>query len=201
MLMKIAILGGSFDPPHLGHILIASQVKELLGMDQVWLMPAYQHPFHKQLSDTTHRLTMTKLLETDAIKVSDFEIQHNKESYTIDTLHALSKLHPEDTFYWIMGSDQLQSFQKYKDWKGVIDNYHLIIFPREWILPFFKEKVMDALALQTIPENVIVLQNDDLVLTNVSSTLIRKRIKDGLSIDYLVPERVKEHIKKNKLYQ
>lgn len=198
--MKIAILGGSFDPPHLGHIFIASQVKELLKLDEVWLMPAHDHPFDKQLSSVEMRFAMTKLLENRDLKVSDFEIKRNKESFTIDTLKTLEKENPDDKFYWIFGSDQLDSFQKYKDWKSLAKNHNLIFFPREWILPQFEERVKHALELQSIPSNVIVLHDKNLVLTNISSTGIRKRVKAGLSIDLFVTKEVEEYIKKNNLY-
>ena len=199
--MNIAILGGSFDPPHVGHYLIAQQVRDLLHMDQVWLMPAFQHPFQKKLSLTGHRLAMTKLLENETIKASDFEIKHNKTSYTIDTLKALEEQYPNDTFYWVTGSDQLESFQKYKDWRQIVAKHNLIIFPREWILPFFEDRVKEKLQLQSIPKNVIVLQNDELLLTNISSTGIRRRVQNSLPITYLVPAQVETYIQKKKLYK
>jgi nicotinate-nucleotide adenylyltransferase len=203
--MKIAILGGSFDPPHLGHILIATQVKEFLQMDKVWLMPLFQKDlqdkmFHKRLSEVDHRLAMAKLLENDFIKVSDYEIKHNQTSYSIDTLEALAKLHPQDEFYWITGSDQLDGFQKYHRWQDLIHNQNLIIFPREHMLWHLEEKVKETMNLQTIPENVTVLDNKKLVLTNVSSSLIRQRVRESLSIRYLVPDEVEQYIKENNLY-
>lgn len=204
--MKIAILGGSFDPPHIGHILIAEQVKEILGMDEIWLMPLFQKAkqdkiFHKQLSLVEHRLEMTKLLENDFIKISDFEIVYNQTSYSLNTLEELQKLHPKDTFYWILGSDQLNDFQKYYKWKELVQTKNLIIFPREHTLWHVEERVKKAMQLQTIPENVIVLQNRDLMLTNISSTVIRDRIKKSLSIHFLVLPDIENYIKRNKLYK
>lgn len=203
--MKIAILGGSFDPPHLGHLFIAQQVKEFLHLDQIWLMPLYQKShqdqvFHKEMIDPHKRLEMTKLLENDFIKVSDFEIKHNQENYTLTTLQKLQQLHPEHTFSWITGSDQLASFQKYYRWQELVAKQNLIIFPREHMLDHIEERVKDAMNLKTIPQNVIVLQNKNLVLTNISSSKIRERIKAGLPINLFVPEAVGEYIRENKLY-
>jgi nicotinate-nucleotide adenylyltransferase len=198
--MKIAILGGSFDPPHLGHIFIARQVKELLQLDQVWLMPAHHHPFGRKQNSVETRFAMTQLLDGDEVKVSDFEIKHNPSSFTVDTLRALEKERPDDTFYWITGSDQLEFFQKYKDWQEIVTKHNLVIFPREWILPEFEERVKASLLLKTIPSNVIVLHDKNLVLTNISSTRIRERVKAGLSIDLYVTKSVAEYIKANKLY-
>lgn len=203
--MKIAILGGSFDPPHLGHLFIAQQVKENLSMDQIWLMPLYQKThqdkvFQKEMIEPEQRLEMTKLLENEFIKVSDFEIKHNQENYTLTTLQKLQHLHPEHTFYWITGSDQLASFQKYYKWQELVATQNLIIFPREHMLDHIEEKVKDAFNLKTIPQNVNVLHNKNLVLTNISSSKIRERVKDQLPISLFVPEAVEEYIKKNNLY-
>ena len=204
--MKIAILGGSFDPPHLGHMLIAEQVIEYAGMDQVWLMPNYSTTAHhaifqKILSPAEDRFAMAKLLENEKIKASDFEINDNKKSITIDTLDTLSQNHPQHTFYWITGSDKLENFHLWDDWQDIITKYHLIIFPREHMLWHLEERVKKGLQLQTIPENVIVLHNKDLILTNLSSTVIRHRVKNGLSIDFLVPIKVEEYIKEHNLYR
>lgn len=199
--MKIAVLGGSFDPPHLGHFSIALQVQELLTMDEVWLMPAHHHPFERDLSPVDIRQTMTSFLKTEKIKVSDYEIARDKTSFTIDTLNGLKKLHPDDEFYWITGSDQLEYFQKYKDWQDILSKHNLIIFPREWMLPQLTDIVKEKLMLKTIPENVIVLQSESLILSNISSTKIRERIKNGKPIQYFVPEKVAEYINKNSLYK
>lgn len=199
--MKIAILGGSFDPPHLGHFSIALQVQELLNMDKVWLMPAHQHPFARNLSSVETRYKMVSFMETDKIKVSDYEIHHNPTSFTIDTLNGLKKLHPNDEFYWITGSDQLEHFQKYKDWQDIISKHNLIIFPREWMLPHLKDIVKEKLLLKTILKNVIVLQSESLILSNISSTKIRERVRNNLPIHYFVPEKVAEYIKEKNLYK
>jgi len=203
--MKIAILGGSFDPPHLGHILIAEQVKEFLKMDEIWLMPLFQKVmqdriFHKQLSSVKLRFAMAKFLENSTIKVSDFEILHNQTSYSLNTLEEIQKLHPNDTFYWILGSDQLNDFQKYYKWKELVQTKNLIIFPREHSLWHVEQRVKETLQLKSIPKNIIVLQNRDLILTNISSTSIRDRVKKRLPVDFLVPHAVQNYIIKNKLY-
>lgn len=203
--MKIAILGGSFDPPHIGHILIAQQVKEILKMDEIWLMPLYQKVmqdeiFHKKLTPVNDRLAMAHKLKNEFIKVSEFEILHNQTSYTYDTLEELQMQHPKDTFYWILGSDQLNGFSKYYKWKDLVKTKNLIIFPREHTLWHLEEKVKESLQLQKIPKNVIVLQSRDTILTNISSSTIRKRVKKGLMIDFLVPAAVYAYIKNNELY-
>jgi nicotinate-nucleotide adenylyltransferase len=198
--MKIAILGGSFDPPHIGHLFITQQVKEHLHMDQIWLMPAYHHPFNKTLSDVAKRYEMVKLMENETTKVSDYEIKHNNESYSIDTLRGLEKAHPEHTFYWIFGSDQLNKFKEFKEWKSLAADHNLIFFPREWILPQFREKILETLERKEIPGNITFMQSEQLILTNISSSKIRDRFTAGLPLRYYVIDSVEEYIKKNKLY-
>lgn len=199
--MKIGILGGSFNPPHLGHLLISLQVRDILGLDEIWLMPCYQHPFHKTLAPVEDRLNMTKFLTNSHIKISQYEITQNKQSYTIDSLRELTKKFPEYYFYWITGSDQLESFKQYKDWQELILKYNIVIFPREPVLPRIEEKVKHDFQLDSIPENITVLKSDELVLSNISSTSIRHRIRNKQPITYMVPNKVEEYIKEHRLYE
>jgi nicotinate-nucleotide adenylyltransferase len=144
---------------------------------------------------------MAQLLEDEVIKVSDFEIQNNKESITIITLEMLVKEYPQHTFYWITGSDKLVDFQKYDRWEEIVQKYNLVIFPREHMLWHLEERVKEAFELQVIPKNVIVLQNKRLVLTNISSTLIRERVRNNLPIQYLVTKKVEDYIREHGLYK
>lgn len=200
--MKIGILGGSFNPPHLGHLFIAMQVKSVLQLDEIWLLPCFrlQKGFEKEFVSIEHRYAMTRFLENEYIKVSDYEIKYNQQSYTIDTLEGLQNLYHEHTFYWIIGTDQLVNFQKYHRWKDLVHFHNLIIFPREYILPFLHEKVKEAFLLEEIPSTISVLDSPDLVLTNISSTRIRNRIKHNLPIHFFVPEKVEQYISQTALY-
>lgn len=199
--MKIAILGGSFDPPHIGHILIAEQVREILNMDQIWLMPNFKHAFAKAQTPILHRKKMVNLIQSDLINFSELEINREGISYTIDTLTSLTTEFRLNEFFWILGSDQLESFQKYKNWKKIVANHNLIIFPRESIITEIESKVKKFLDLKSLPENIIILNNPDLVLTNISSTVIRERVKENKSIKYMVPEVIEKYIFENKLYE
>ena len=198
--MNIAILGGSFDPPHLGHTLIAAQIKERLPIDEVWLMPCFAHSFEKNLSSPLHRLSMTKFLETDVLKASDFEIRLKRVNDTIETLELLKKQFPKDTFLFVLGSDNLLNFHKWPRWEEIIRDYQVIIFPREIALPHLPTIAKKTLQLSSIPKNITLMDAKDLVLTNISSSLIRKRIKQGLSVDLLVQKEVETYIQKHKLY-
>ncbi len=200
--MKIGILGGSFDPPHIEHWLIAEQVKDILGLDEVWIMPCCHHPLNKHLfSSSQNRYNMVKLMDHNKIRASDFEVKKGDPSYTIETLEALYEKHPNDQFFWIIGSDTLKDFQKWRRWQELVQKYYLVIFPRETFLEHLTEKVLRSLNLKSIPDNITILHSPELILTNLSSTLIRKRVKEGKSIKYLVTKEVEEYIKNNKLYK
>lgn len=198
--MKIAILGGSFDPPHFGHWLVANQVRELLNLDEIWLMPCASHPFHKITSSAEHRLKMTRFLAGKQIKVSDYEIKNDKTSYTIDTLNYFQKKYPNNEFFWIIGSDQIKDFKKWHCWQQIINKYSLIIFPREKNHLDLKTSFQKSTGLITISKSVVFLDHKDVVVSNISSTLIKARIKMKESVLHFVPEKVAKYIKVHHLY-
>jgi nicotinate-nucleotide adenylyltransferase len=198
--MKIAILGGSFDPPHRGHTIIAKRLLKLNNFDEIWFMPLFAHPFNKKLSDPQKRLEMIKFLESGNIKVSDFEIRKRKTSYTIDTLKLLAGNNPKNTFSWIIGTDQVEDFTKWKNWKKIINDFKLIIVPRAG----FKkaEKELKNIAKQVVAnKNIILLNRKKFPPIYVSSTLTRRKIKEGKSLGSILPKKVEEYIIRNKLYQ
>lgn len=198
--MKIGILGGSFDPPHIGHLYICIQAKEQLQLDEVWLMPCGKHPFLKDLSPARHRLAMLNLIDNKSLKISQYETQKENFSYTIDTLSALSK-DSNNEYYWILGSDQLNNFHKWKNWKEIIENYNLIIAPRGNGIESLPELVKKYLEIKTIPSNIKILDSSHLFINNLSSQFIRNRVQLHKSIQYLVPSKVDKYIFDNKLYE
>jgi nicotinate-nucleotide adenylyltransferase len=197
--MKIGILGGSFDPPHLGHMGIARQLLINKLVDQVWLLPCFSHAFEKKMSKVADRFAMAKLLVSDGIEVSDYEINKEAVSYTIDTMDFLTKDKTND-FFWIMGSDQLFVIEKYKDWKKLIENHNLIIYPRQ--KDFYKicNFVDELIKKVTTSQNLIVLDPKEFKTIEISSTDIREKVKKGESISRLVPEKIEKYIQDNKLY-
>ena len=198
--MKIGILGGSFDPPHIGHIYISIQVKEQLKLDEIWLMPCGKHPFLKNMTQASHRVSMLRLMEHKDIKISEYETQKESFSYTIDTLKELTK-DTANEYYWIIGSDQLPSFQKWKNWNEIIQNYKIVIAPRGNSSEELSELAKKYLDLKTIPENITVMNTKNLFVNNLSSTFIRERVQLQKPITYLVPSSVEKYIEENKLYE
>jgi len=202
--MKIAILGGAFDPIHIGHWLVVQQVKELLQMDEVWLMVCYSYfpefpEKFKRITSFDDRFTMASLLVEDNLIVSNFEEKQNKRSRTIDTLRLLKKNRPHDEFYWIIGSDALPTFHLWNDWEMLVKDYNLIIFPRDTDFKTLRKRVKESLQLVTIPENITILEGN-LIVSTISSTHIRERVRKKLPITPFVGEEVKKYINDKKFY-
>ncbi|CAN5200643.1 nicotinate-nucleotide adenylyltransferase [soil metagenome] len=190
--MHIAILGGSFDPPHNGHLSTAHQILKLTDTQQIWLMPCFQHPFNKILTPFAHRLQMTKFLTTERIQVSDFEIRRRMTSYTIDTLTALALMYPNHTFSWIIGDDQLPTFQKWKNWQEILTKFNLIIVPRSFATPKVAFDIPNA--------HMTIIKPEQWTASSVSSSQIRDAIKFKRPIISLVPLPVAKYIVQNRFY-
>lgn len=197
--MNIATLGGSFDPPHKGHAIIANRLLKLYRFDQVWLMPCYQHPFSKNLSSPDKRFEMTKYLKNKNIKISDLEIRKKTTSYTIDSLNNLTTQYPNYRFSWIIGTDQVGSFTKWKNWKEIVSNFRLIIVPRTGFKKA-KEELKNISKQITALKNIVLIDKKIFPPIYISSTLARKKIKENKSISNMVPKGVEEYIIKHKLY-
>jgi len=197
--MQIAIFGGSFNPPHLGHFLSAQQLVDFGFIDQVWLMPCYAHVWNKKLALIEHRLKMTKFLENEKIKVSELEIKEKKPVYTIETMELLKKKHPRHYFSLIIGEKSLKELSKWKDYKRLIKNYKFLVVPQNSSNTSHpRPRRGEAEGGQS--SIIKPISHPLWVTTGVSSSIIRKRVKKGISIVGLVPGKVREYIKKNKLY-
>jgi len=189
--MHIALFGASFDPPHAAHKKIVEQLLEQHLVDQVWLVPVKDHPFGKTLSDEKHRLAMVKLLE-EAIdkptktRIEEYELHQDLPSYSFQTLTVLSAKYPEDTFSWVIGTDNLAHFHEWHEAQKLLEKFTVYVYPREGsdhesLLPGMK-------LIMNVPE------------VTVSSTDIRKKVLDGNSIAGLVEPSIAKYIKENGLY-
>ena len=183
--MKIGLLGGKFNPPHLGHILIAQQVLEFAVFDEVWFVPNYGQSFHEPVAPVEDRLFMTKLINIPKTKISMLEIDNKLDGKTI---HLLSFLPKENEYTFIIGSDQLATFHQWGEYKTLLKQIPFLVFPRY------------GYPSEPIYENMTVLGHKSLIASNISSTKIRDRIQMGLSISVFVPEGVEEYIQTHKLY-
>jgi nicotinate-nucleotide adenylyltransferase len=187
--MKIAILGGRFDPPHIGHFLVAQQVLDYrLDIDKVLLVPAFQHQWKPIIASPKDRLEMLWPFATPQIEISDVEIKRGGVSYSIDTIKTIKEKTSAQIF-WIVGSDILAEFHKWEKAEDLLKLATFLIFPRD---PHALPKV--------IPQGFEVIRSEKILTTNFSSTIVRERIRMGKSIKNIVPETVEKYIKEHKLY-
>ncbi len=190
--MRTALFFGSFNPIHVGHLIIADTIAQQEQFEEVWFIVSPQNPFKQKrdLLAETKRLALLELaLEgTKKLKASDIEFELPKPSYTIDTLKIACQQHPARNFSIIMGEDNLKSFHKWKDYKEILNLANLIVYPR----PGYKTRRL---------HNHPAVSKLDVPLLGISSTLIRNRIQEGKSIRYLTPLSVMREIEKEAYYR
>jgi len=201
--VKIAVLGGRFDPIHSGHVLVVRQVLELVpGVDKVLFIPANKHQWKPTVASANDRIAMIESVLEDKMEVSDIEIKRGGVSYSIDTIRALKKETPARhrlstqvtagggaQIYWIIGSDIVAEFDRWEKSKELVKEATFLVFPR------------DPYDLPTdLPKGFRLISDPNLLVTSFSGTAIRERVKRGKSIKYLVPEEVERYIRENKLY-
>jgi nicotinate-nucleotide adenylyltransferase len=198
--MRIALFGGSFDPPHLGHFQIALHILEEELADQVWFVPVKNHPFGKKMTADVYRIEMlqrllddgretlkTKKLPATALKVNTYEIEREEVSFSFNTLEHFAKENPADSFSWIIGSDNLTSFHKWYKAEELLEKYPVFVYPR---LKFpFQPLMTGMIPLLKMPE------------IDISSTDIRQKISLGLSIRELVSPRQEKMISNQHFYK
>ena len=180
--IRTGIYGGSFNPIHNGHIALARQMIDAGLMDEVWFMVSPLNPFKKQQSDLLSdelRLEMTKLALKGEPKMiaQDFEFHLPKPSYTWQTLKALSEVYLDRQFILIIGGDNWQLFDRWFHYQDILNNYSLVVYPREGI----------NIDVNSLPDNVKLLNAE---LYPISSTQVRKNIKEGKPINDLIPSTI-----------
>ena len=180
--IRTGVYGGSFNPIHNGHIALARQMINAGLMDEVWFFVTPLNPFKKESTDLLSddlRLEMTKLaLEGESnMMAQDFEFRLPKPSYTWQTLKALSEYYSNREFILIIGADNWQAFQFWKNYQDIINNYRIVVYPREGI----------DIDIKLLPENVKLINAE---LYPISSTQVRKNIKEGKPVDDLIPKNI-----------
>lgn len=179
--MKIGLFFGSFNPIHIGHLIIANTIADSGEVSQVWLVVSPQNPFKKNntLLHEFDRYDMVRLAiaDNEKLNVTDIEFHLSKPSYTIDTLTYLQEKHPQHEFKIIIGEDNLKGFEKWKNYATILEYYEILVYPRpnSTVTPFHThEKVKFVKA----------------PLIDLSATYIREKIRNNQSIKYLVHEDV-----------
>lgn len=190
--MNIGIFSGSFNPVHIGHLILANYIVEFTEIEEVWFVVSPLSPLksEKELSDERIRLEMVELAlkKYTKLKASDFELSMPKPSYTIDTLNALQEKYPEHTFSLIIGADNWSYFENWKEHEKILENHRLKVYPR---LGF---RISIPNKLKTKVEAL------DSPIIEISSTFIRENIKEGKDIRAFLPDNVYDYITENKLY-
>jgi nicotinate-nucleotide adenylyltransferase len=189
--MKVGLFFGSFNPIHIGHLIIANYMANHTDLDQVWLVVSPHNPLKDRgdLINMYDRLEMAKLAveNTDNIRVSDIELRLPQPSYTIDTLTYLREKYPEHQFSLIMGSDNLVSLKKWKNYELILRDYQVHVYPR----PGFSNPDFSGHPSITITKTPLM---------ELSATFIRKAIKEGKNIQFFVSEPVLQFIESKNLY-
>lgn len=187
--MRVGLLGGTFDPPHLGHLLIAEQSREQLGLDEVWFLPAPNPPHKDGIATSPEqrlRLVEAAIADHESFRISRIEFERDEKSYTVDTMKELKRRYPGHEFFFLLGADSLSSLDA---WHDPEELYRLVRFGA----------VARPGSRYLIPEGARVTAVD-MPQLELSSTDIRKRIERGRSIRYMVPEAVRRLIEEWRLY-
>ncbi len=188
---KIGIFGGSFNPVHLGHLLVAQDIFEKLKLDKMLFIPAFAPPHKRHLLSYQHRFKMLKLAiaGNPFFELSDIEAKRGGKSFTVDTLRELKKIYPNDQLYLIIGADQFRELSNWKEPKKLCQLAKIVVMSRpNCPIPATKNRLANTMTLKVIQ-------------IEIASKLIRKRISQGLSVRYMLPEKVWHYIIKNRLYQ
>lgn len=192
--MKIGLYFGTFNPIHMGHLIIANHMAEHADLDQVWMVVTPHNPLKKKstLLADHHRLEMVFLATEDfpKIKPSDIEFKLSQPNYTVNTLVHLEEKYPEHTFSLIMGEDNLKSFHKWKNYEAILAHHEIYVYPR-----------LDATAENPLFKNHPKIHLIDAPVVEISSTSIRENIKKGKNVLPLLPPKVWEYIDHNNFYK
>lgn len=188
----IGLFFGSFNPVHVGHLIIANYILNHSDLEEVWMVLSPHNPHKKKesLANDYDRLHMLNLAIGDnpKLKSSDVEFSLSKPSYTIDTLTHLSEKYPDKSFSLIMGGDNLGTFHKWKNYEKILEYYSIVVFARP------------GYSLGELSEHNKVSVLSDTPLLHISASYIRKLRKEGSSIQYLVPDLVYKSIEESSLY-
>ena len=197
--MNIGLLFGSFNPIHVGHLIIANTMAENTELNKVWFVVSPQNPFkpQKSLLHEFDRFDMVKAAIADNYKLeaTDIEFHLPRPSYTIDTLTHLTERNPGKTFRVIIGEDNLVNFEKWKNYEQILDRYGLCVYPRQ------AGHGGQASVTNSELKRHANVKMVEAPLLDISATYIRNCIKENKSIRYLVPEPVETMIRTKQFYR
>ena len=196
--MKIGLFGGTFDPIHIGHLIVMENVINTMNLDKIYILPN-SNPPHKvqnKKTDINIRIKMVRKAISDnhKIEIDDYDYRNNSIHYTYQTIYYFKKTYPDDKFYFIIGEDSFLDIKKRKNYEQILKE-NLIVFKR------YSEKNSSLLSeinkIKKYNKNIYLIDN---IALDISSTLIRSLVKKKKSIKYLVDDKVIEIINKENLY-
>jgi len=191
--VKICFFGGTFDPPHIGHLIIAQSIMEWGSFDKIVFIPSSKSP-HKMnnISSEIHRINMLKLIIKNKIffQLSLIDIERVGVTYTIDTIRELKKKYiSQEKIFILIGSDLILDFEKWKDYKLILNECQIIVAPRpRFVIENIPQKILSKIIIADIP------------MFDISSLEIKNRINKGLPINYFVTKQVKDYIFSENLF-
>lgn len=191
--MNIGIFSGSFNPIHIGHLILANYIVEFTEIEEIWFLVSPHNPLKSkgELIDENIRLQMTEmaLKEYKKVKTCDFEFSMPRPSYTIDTLNALQAKYPQHKFTLIIGGDNWNVFESWREYDKILENYNLKVYPRLGYRISIPSKLKDKVEALDSP------------IIEISSTFIREAIAEGKNVKAFLPDEVYEYILRNNLYK
>lgn len=195
---KVGLFFGSFNPIHVGHLVIANHIAQSEFVDEVWFVVSPQNPFKekKSLLADIHRLALVNeaIFENPKLKSSNIEFSMPKPSYTSDTLAYLIDKYPGTEFSLIMGEDNIKSFHKWKNYEVILKNNQILVFPRVGVDDELKAK-------SEILNHKQVHLLEDTPVMDISASFIRKQIKAGKSVAYLLTDKVEKYVEEMGFYK
>lgn len=203
--MKIGLFFGTFNPIHVGHLIIANHMANHSDLEQIWLVVSPQNPLKekKTLLDDLHRLQLVRLAVEDNPKLSasNIEFSLSQPSYTMHTLVHLKEKYPQHEFSLILGEDNLRTFNKWFNYEVILDNYKLYIYPRNLTVQESDSENKNNTFYQEVLKhsNVIICENTPLM--KISSTFIRDAIKNKKDVRYLLTEPVFKYVDEMNFYK
>ncbi|MBS6920357.1 MAG: nicotinate (nicotinamide) nucleotide adenylyltransferase [Anaerococcus vaginalis] len=196
--MKIGLFGGTFDPIHIGHMILMENVINNLDLDKIYVLPNSNPPHKLENKKTALNLRLKMVNETikdnPKLEINDYDYRDNEIHYTFNTINYFKKSYPNDEFFFIMGEDSFLDIEKWKNYKEILKE-NLIIFKR------YSNKNFSLISkinqVRKYNKNIYLIDN---IALDISSTLIRNLVKENKSIRYLVKDEVINIIKEEKLY-
>lgn len=191
--MKIGILGGSFNPIHTGHAILANYITQHTDIEQLWLMVSPQNPLKDNLAQSydVHRLAMAELVarKCDNVITSGFEFTLPRPSYTIETLRALKEKFPQHEFVLIIGADNWNVFNRWKNHDEILKSHKIMIYPRQGFDIDIPVELAGSVTKLSSP------------IIELSSTYIREQLKNNMNMNFYLPQDVYKYILEHKLYR